>query len=276
MNLTRLYTASFIFSLLIVFASLPVSLATEKIDYCGVKENEKFEWAINFDEEITEDLIEDYEKETSGISTNEILDIIDDYKDIERFRLVINDIDEGNSKYYDFDYSEIQFEAEYFQEGEWTEIDNEIREFYESEYSYPTSIYMAPMLLIDGDDIDENNIQYLSYGGIFMPTNMDWDNLEDYIDQILDQSSEDIKVNFESKSNGFEADIDLGSNMDDISTSVRYNDRGVLEFLQIQYAGIEVGKIQLGGIIPGYELFLITLSLCIAVLGIIFHRKYYK
>lgn len=207
--------------------------------------------------------------------TEDIIDgLLNEYSDAEKFKVTVDDIKEGDEEYYDFDYAEIEIDIEIFHDGEWSDLEDMVEDFYEDTYNEPfNNDYMDDMtkrMIIDGNDIDMDAFNYLFFGAIFMPTNIDWEDLSEMFNDMNDYlSMQGMSIDCEENTNGFDAELDLGSEMENIDATVSYNNKGVLEYLQVKYEGIEVGTIRLNSLIPGYNLVFISAILSIGSIGLI-------
>lgn len=280
-----------IFSLLLI-ASINVGVATE--DYVGVSEGDEYIWNLTVSEKEIEDFAKDVygeeywkQMEDSWDDGADDMGINDDWTQYSGLKIVVEDIssefDSSSSYYYysnsSYKYVLIEIEAYYSEDmSTWTSIKDTMEDYYEAEYNQPYNMPDINVPILDPDDLTYEMMSFMMYSP-FMPLGFDWSEFVEDLNEGYEEYGGSSSMDFEATalSNGLTLEMDdmpsmEGGTIDDISSTITYNEKGVLSYFDIMYGTVYLAKVQLQtgfGDIPGYPTMIFLSLAAIGTLGLI-------
>ncbi|MHA1492158.1 MAG: Loki-CTERM sorting domain-containing protein [Promethearchaeota archaeon] len=253
-------TSIFLLGTLLLFASINNSVAATP-SYIGINEGDEYTWSISWDSDTLQEFLTDIGQEPEEA---------DQFIETESIsvKLTINRISEEKTA-EGLTYVEVKATPTIG----FAELEDSM---YVWILKNDTAEYMASLgALMSG--AEEGIIP-----GLFVPTDLDWNAAASEFQGYIDLRATDVDMTMTAYSNGLKLIIPAFTfeeegkeiSLKAVEGEIKYNVDGVLESAQAKYDGKVMATIQLGGVIPGYEIpVLLGFSACGIISLVVLIRK---
>jgi len=233
--------------LLLVFSSFTYAATP---GYVGIEANDTFIFEVIYDEDVYEDYYEDLGEEF-GIPEDLVEEAIDEEinidEDIIGIKIVILDVDDEEKDPWSEDGVRIIYN--YYEKEEDDDWDLENQDETWAIWKYDEDLYED--LWVFGffwDFDDEGAIRKLdSENPWFVSTKIDWDDIEEEIEDYFDDENFDdytVKKNKDINRIEMSYDDDDDDEIDEWEDIIEYDDNGVLRYYETLYDGDTLVKVE--------------------------------
>lgn len=254
-------TSIFLLGTLLLLASINYSVAATP-SYIGINEGDEYTWSISWDSDTLREFLTDIGDEPEEA---------DEFLETEsiNIKLTIDRISDEKTTTEGLTYVEVKATPTLG----FIELEDSL---YVWILKNDTTEYMASLgALMSG--AEEGIIP-----GLFVATDLDWTAAASEFQGYIDLRATDIDMTMTAYSNGLKLIIPAFTfeeegkeiSLKAVEGEIKYNADGVLESAQAKYDGKVMVTVQLGGVIPGYEIpVLLGFSACGIVGLVVLVRK---
>lgn len=249
MKRTKLISFIIIF---IFFLAFPIQLgiAANSEDYVGIKENNEFVWTNEYDTEVWNTFVNDFNLNYGSLD-----------EDLIAIKIVVDDVEDDEDSFYGYDGVEVEFTTydKYKGENEWV---------LDSSYDYS--------VIFDFDDEFYALMVWIMREGYypFLSTKIDWEDLADELRDLDDYFNDLDDVDVEVDDNGLTAVFEWskfvwGDIEDEDEVKIQYSNKGVLQHYERNYGGGLMWKMELRQAISGYPVLILSILMGLFLIGLI-------
>jgi len=248
MKKSQIYSTLLLMWLLLLMGATFTQAATP--GYVGIDNNDTFIYEVIYDEDVYEDYYEDMGEEY-GIPESVVEQAIDDNinidEDIVGIKIVILDVDDEEKTPWGEDGVRIIYN--YYEKEEDDDWDLEEQDETWAIWDYDDEVYQSLWQFgFYWDYDDEGALQKLnSENAWFVSTNVDWDDIEEEIDDWYDDNHyDDYSVKTDKDNNRIEMseDEDDDDEIEEWEYIIEYDDNGVLRYYEELYDGDTLVKVE--------------------------------